>query len=730
MGWEIHPAKAAFAGFAADWDRLNAEYYDAHPLYDSRFVGPLLSCFSSGKEQLCLFRAKGTITGALILRSDGLGRWSSFRPSQSQATPLLLRDASLVRDLLRALPGFTWSIEFLAIDPRYAPNFAELDLVKIVTPQAQTIGVDAQSGFAPYWERRSKNLKANVRRYLNRAEKEAALPEMRKLVAPDDMAAGVERFGQLESAGWKGVAGTAVSVANRQGEFYVDLLSRFARTGEACIYELRINDALAASRLVINGPRMLVILKTSYDENLARFAPGRLLLYRIIEEQLDAGSGKALEFYTNATRDQADWTNTECTIQNIQIFGNDVAAAGFSLLKVAQRLLRGAKKRRPPATGLLPTVAVQSAASMTEIFTDEYEIDEFVARESFEYSAGWFSLLQEQIYPQDAGVRFYFTARGRSPATILPLRFTAKGQTRTIEGLSNFYTSLYAPLETEASTPFILREMLATATRDHAGAHVMRFAPMDPEAPAYRDLIDGLQAIGWIPFRYFCFGNWFLRTPETWEGYLKKRSGNLRSAIKRSSRKFLTAGGTLEIVTTPDTLEPAIDAFQEVYIASWKGAEPYPEFVPTLIRRLAEAGMLRLGIAYLEGRPIAAQLWIVGSDKASIYKVAYHEEFASYSPGTVLTAHLMQHVIEQDHVSEVDFLIGDDSYKQIWMSHRRERWGIIAYNPRTLIGFGLFLKEVVARTTRSLRLRGKQTWAKLLRRKGTLHPQGKKSATP
>jgi len=112
-------------------------------------------------------------------------------------------------------------------------------------------------------------------------------------------------------------------------------------------------------------------------------------------------------------------------------------------------------------------------------------------------------------------------------------------------------------------------------------------------------------------------------------------------------------------------------------------------------------GMLRLGFARLGERTIAAQLWIVDRQKASIYKVAYHEQFASYSPGTVLTAHLLQHVIDKDRVREVDFLIGDDQYKRMWMSDRRERWGIVAYNPRTLIGCALLLKEIAGRTVRA-----------------------------
>ena len=34
----------------------------------------------------------------------------------------------------------------------------------------------------------------------------------------------------------------------------------------------------------------------------------------------------------------------------------------------------------------------------------------------------------------------------------------------------------------------------------------------------------------------------------------------------------------------------------------------------------------------------------------------------------------------------VDFLKGDDAYKQDRMSHRRERWGLLAMNPRTARG--------------------------------------------
>lgn len=704
MGWELHPAKAAFPGFANDWDRLNREFYAAHPLFDSRFVGPLLECFATGNEQLCLYRREGVVAGALILQPDRFGRWSTFRPSQSQATAIFLGDARLLASLIRRLPGFAWTIELYAVDPRYSPDFSRLDQVTIRTPNAYTIGVDADINFAAYWEQRSKNLKANVRRYFNRAEKELSTPALTIMTATDDMIVGVRRFGELETAGWKGAAGTAVSIENRQGHFYSTVLERFAQSGQAAVYELHIGGQLAASRLVVTSGKLFVILKTTYDEALSRFAPGRVLLYRVIQEQLENHTGKTIEFYTNATRDQAEWTTFGCTIENIQLFRNDLAAAAFSLLKLLRRQLRNAGHRLPVPEGFLAPAEVKSSDSAAALAATVANLDVFAPRDSVENSIDWFDLMQKEVFPDDAGVRFYHVDKDDRPVLILPLRHTGPStntRVRSVESLGNFYTSLYAPLQDGPFDPYALRQVLAAATREYGGAHVMRFSPMDPHSPVYAALLNELQAIGWIPFRFFCFGNWFLDVKDDWDGYLKRRGANLRSRIKRKTRRFSAEGGALEVVTATDQLEEAIASFQAVYTASWKTPEPYADFVPSLIRRLASLGMLRLGIARLQGKPIAAQLWIVGHGKASIYKVAYHEAFASYSPGTVLTSHLLKHVIETDGVSEVDFLIGDDDYKQIWMSNRRERWGVVAYNPRTLVGLALLLREVFARTAKS-----------------------------
>ncbi|MDR0775296.1 MAG: GNAT family N-acetyltransferase [Azonexus sp.] len=696
MSWTLLPAAAAFAEYAADWDRLNGELYDAHPYFDSRFVGPLLKYFADGNERLCLYREQGVVRGAVILQAHGLGRWAIFRPSQAQVTAILVADAALLQSLLQALPGFAWSIEFHAVDPRYAPSFEPVRGQSIVFPHANTIGVVPESGFDAYWRERPKNLRSNIRRYFNRLEREAVGVELSCQRQAAAMADGVGRFGGLESAGWKGEAGTAVAADNVQGRFYTEVLANFAATGQAEICELSMDDQLAASRLLIGNPRMLVILKTAYDETLSRFAPGRLLLYRLLERELAENPERVVEFYTNATRDQAEWATFGAAIHSIQLFRSDYAIVAYTLFRTVKRQLRGSQRMRQPENAT-PPVEVRSCARLDEFPSGESPFGEFALNGNLDVSIDWFDLLQRQVYPDDADVRYYYLADHGRARAVLPLRRVRQGYLRKLEALSNYYTSLYSPLLGQGCDPLTVRHLLNAATRENHGAHMIYFAPMDPESPGYGVLLNELRASGWIPLTFFCFGNWFLKVRDGWEGYLRQRSVNLRSGIKRSTKKFIADGGALELIRDSAGVEAGIAAFAEVYSASWKKPEPYPDFVPALIRLLAANGMLRLGIARLRGRPVAAQLWMVGQGKASIYKLAYHQNFAAWSPGKVLTSFMMQQVIEGDRVEEVDFLIGDDPYKQAWMSDRRERRGIVAYNPRTLIGCALALKEIAGR---------------------------------
>lgn len=322
-----------------------------------------------------------------------------------------------------------------------------------------------------------------------------------------------------------------------------------------------------------------------------------------------------------------------------------------------------------------------------------------------EFGLPWFRNLAATVYPDGDLLRFYTLRDEGRVLAVLPLRLERSGFGLTLNALANFYTAQFEPLCAPECRPADLAALLSAMRHDFPAVASLRLAPMDPSSQAYAMLPEALRSAGWYPYQFFSFGNWYQTIDTPWNEYLAQRSGVLRSTIKRASKKFAADGGTLEIVTETNDLARAIDAYEKVYAASWKKPEPFPEFMPGLMRTCAEQGQLRLGLAWIDGQAIAAQLWIVAHGKAEIYKLAYDESFKAYASGTLLTAKLMERAIDTDKVSEIDYLIGDDPYKQAWMRDRRERWGIVAYNPRSLMGVAGWTRECLGRALKAVKTR-------------------------
>ena len=257
---------------------------------------------------------------------------------------------------------------------------------------------------------------------------------------------------------------------------------------------------------------------------------------------------------------------------------------------------------------------------------------------------------------------------------------------RAVESLSNYYTTMYAPALAPSVSAAELATLLRHLKRLHRPLAWLRLQPMDRQAESYETLLDALRLARFRTFEFYCFGNWYLRNHVDWPTYLAQRASKMRSNIKRAEKKLLQDGGSIELILTPQDLERGVVAYERVYASSWKKPEPHPHFMPGLLAAFGKRNWLRLGVIWLRGQPIAAQIWFVAHGRAEIFKVAYDESFKEYSPGTLLTAKLMEHAMQSDRVHEVDYLSGDDAYKKIWMSDRRERFGIIAYNAWTVAG--------------------------------------------
>ena len=267
-----------------------------------------------------------------------------------------------------------------------------------------------------------------------------------------------------------------------------------------------------------------------------------------------------------------------------------------------------------------------------------------------------------------------------------------------LSGLGNYYSSLYGPLNwfPKAShipapdpDPSLWNAICKRIRQDPANWPVITFSPLDDKAPFYTHVFAALAGAGYWVDSFFCFGNWYLDVANReFSSYFLNLPSLLRHNVERGQRRLSRNGAwRIDILKNHGpVLETGIAEFVQVYDRSWKKPEPNAQFIPNLARMAAGQGWLRLGILRLNAQPIAAQLWLVKDKKASIYKLAYDKSFERFSAGSVLTHAMMKSVIDGDRVQEVDYLTGDDAYKKDWMSHRRERRGIVAFHPGTLLG--------------------------------------------
>lgn len=319
MSWTILPA-SDLPRHAEAWCALNAGAA-ASPLLHLDFVQPLLDAFCDGTELLVMYRQDRRTLAIGIVAPRRRGAWQTFQPSQAPLGLWLqapeLDTATLLAGLIRRLPGAPLILSLTQRDPRLAPpppagarqrNIAYIDTAHIVVA----------GGFDDYWQARGKNLRGNLKKQRSRLARDGVATRLQVTRAPLAMADAVRDFGRLESAGWKAGLGTALHADNAQGRFYRGMLERFARRGAARVYRYWFDAQLVAMDLCIEGDDQLVVLKTSYDEQVADGLSPTLLMREECCRQLfdDAEVGR-VEFYGRVMEWHTRWTGEVRTMYHL-----------------------------------------------------------------------------------------------------------------------------------------------------------------------------------------------------------------------------------------------------------------------------------------------------------------------------------------------------------------------------------------------------------------------------
>jgi len=320
------------------------------------------------------------------------------------------------------------------------------------------------------------------------------------------------------------------------------------------------------------------------------------------------------------------------------------------------------------------------------------------------FSCGpWFRHFQDNaLSPIERPLYVETRRNAEAPRLVVPMKTRALEEfpwARTLESMDNYYSCGFGPVcsATPGKEDF---DSLCAATQEVLQDYdMLRIAPIDRGTQFARSLAEVLDEKRFASHWSLAFGNWFADVSGLdYAAYLKRAPSTFPSTCEKRRVSFIRRKvGEIEIAQSTDGLQRNIDAYEAVYRSSWKVQEAYPRFVPGLIRLAAEHGWLRLGILRVAGEAAAAQLWFVVNGRALIYKVAYDERFAKLSVGSILTCEMIRHVIDEDHVVELDFLSGDDPYKAKWMFERRERHTLWAYNLARPRGAASYARHLAGR---------------------------------
>lgn len=335
-----------------DWDALNAAC-GATPVLTSEFIVATLTHLASGTEQLLVAKRGETAVAMAVMAPMSRLQWSTFQPSQlplgafvsAPGEDLTTLGMQAMRSVLRS----ALAVSFTQVDPRLATRGSDGPSVRH-DDYVETAWVPIEGDFDSYWAARGKNLRQNLRKQRNRLASEGASCETRTWRAKSEVVAALDRYGDLESLGWKASQGTAIESGNVQGRFYRALLEAAAERGEALVHEYLLGGRTVAMNLSVLRGRTLVILKTTYDESTKPLSPAFLLHEDQLREFFASGAFDRVEYYGRVMEWHTRWTDHKRMLFHTTVYRWPIVRA------MAERRRRG----QTPAPA--PTPSLESVA--------------------------------------------------------------------------------------------------------------------------------------------------------------------------------------------------------------------------------------------------------------------------------------------------------------------------------------------------------------------------------
>ena len=179
------------------------------------------------------------------------------------------------------------------------------------------------------------------------------------------------------------------------------------------------------------------------------------------------------------------------------------------------------------------------------------------------------------------------------------------------------------------------------------------------------------------------------------EPYLKAslRPHHFRE-FRRLKRRLADTGSLQHHVARgPEDIRHAIEAFLTLEASGWKGRERTAmaidryraAFAREAVHRLSERDLCRIHTLTLDAKPIASLIVLVESGYAYTWKTAYDENYASFSPGTLLMIEVTGQHLDDPNIMLTDSCAVPDHpvMSRLWSERRPMGTIVIGLTPDT-----------------------------------------------
>lgn len=305
----IYPA---FAGFdlVEELDHLCARTVEPNIFFNPRFLAPAMPRLEDrevrlavirdadeGRDRLRLLVPFSIERPAVPVGVPVMRAWANdFAPL---GTPLIDRDnpAGVLEDFLSMLARPHLKLPKVFVFPEVPLHGSVASVLRTVALSRSLALVTTDIVERPLLE---SDLEGDD--YLKRALSNHHFKEFRRLKRrlgergkleyhvdrqPEEIRRGMEAFLALEAAGWKGRKRTAMASDRYRSAFAREAVYRLAERDLCRVHSLTLDGRVIACLIVFVEAGMAYTWKTAYDEELAAFSPGTLLMMEATKTHLE-----------------------------------------------------------------------------------------------------------------------------------------------------------------------------------------------------------------------------------------------------------------------------------------------------------------------------------------------------------------------------------------------------------------------------------------------------------